>query len=394
MNTDTKNRVLTTIAIIMALAFELLGIALLVNELVEASFRATDRVLILLTLVFLPVLLYFVLRMIGGSKLVTLKLLDKLEISFKDLEQKVEKTEKRIEEQLVGKLSTAEQTLYPLIGGADRYASERLGNNTIIIGSKDFAANIAVSELMAQWLQSHSIEVERRFPNGGTVTNYACLINGWIDVFVDYTGTGCLFMNIPYRGKATNRLLEELNEISVPRYKFEWLRPIGTKTDYCLVMSPIGAEQKHIGTISELAQKGRGRLRFCGNYEFMNRLDGLPGLKTHYNLRFAEETICSYRERYDLVKEGIADVSVGHTTDPQIEDFVILDDDKEFFPGYMETPIARTEALEKSSDLRPVLDDFSRLGINDADLTALIQDYADNPDSLATRAQLLLKTKQ
>lgn len=126
----------------------------------------------------------------------------------------------------------------------------------------------------------------------------------------------------------------------------------------------------------------------------MNRLDGLPGLKTHYNLRFAEETICSYRERYDLVKEGIADVSVGHTTDPQIEDFVILDDDKEFFPGYMETPIARTEALEKISDLRPVLDDFSRLGINDADLTALIQDYADNPDSLATRAQLLLKTKQ
>jgi len=396
MNTKTMNRLTTFGAIFVVLVFESLGIALLIKELIEASFRATDRVLILLALVFLPVLLLFVLRMLKGSKNVTVKLLDKLELSFSDLEEKVERHEQRIQEQLGGKLSTAEQTLYPLIGGTDAYAGERLANNKVIIGSKDFAANIAVSELLAQWLQSHSIQVERRFPNGGTITNYACLINDWIDVFVDYTGTGCLFMNIPYRGKTLDQLLDELNQISMSRYGFEWLKPIGTKTNYCLVMSAASAEKRGIRTISELAQKGRGRLRFCGNYEFMNRLDGLPGLKAHYNLRFAEEKICSYQERYDLVKDLKMDVSVGHTSDSQIEDynFVILDDDKEFFPDYFETPIARNKALETIPNLRDVLEGFSQLGITEADLTALIQDYSDNPESLATRAQLLLKTKE
>ena len=31
------------------------------------------------------------------------------------------------------------------------------------------------------------------------MTNYACLMNGWIDLFIDYTGTGCLFFNVPYK---------------------------------------------------------------------------------------------------------------------------------------------------------------------------------------------------
>lgn len=396
METKTIKQLTTAGAIIAVLAFEILGIALLVKELNEASFRATDRVLILLSLVFLPVLLIFLLRMLEGSKYITVKILDKLELSFADLEDKVEKHEQRIEEQLVGKLSTAEQTLYPLIGGVDIYADERLAKNKIIIGSKDFAANIAISELLAQWLQSHSFQVERRFPNGGTVTNYACLINDWIDVFIDYTGTGCLFMNISHRGKSLDQLIAELNQISMPRYGFEWLKPIGTKTNYCLVMSAEEAEKKRISTISDLAQKSRGRLQFCGNYEFLNRLDGLPGLKPYYNLRFAQEKICSYQERYDLVKDAKSDVAVGHTSDSQIEDYnlVILEDDKEFFPDYFETPIVRNEALEKIPRLRGVLDDFSQLGINEADLTALIQDYSDNPESLTTRAQILLKTKE
>lgn len=396
MNKKTMQQLTKFGAIITGLVY-VLSIFLLGWELYQAKFRATDRVLILLALVILPVLFIYALRMFEGTKLSSLKLLNKLELTFKNLEDKVETQEQRIEEQieaqLVGKLSTAEQTLYPLIGGTDMYASERLANGKVIIGSKDFAANIVMSELLVQWLQIHSIQVERRFSNGGTITNYACLINDWIDVFVDYTGTGCLFMNIPYRGKTLDQLLDELNRISLPRYGFEWLNPIGTKTDYCLVMSAAGSKERNIKTISELAQKYRGKLRFCGNYEFMNRRDGLLGLKEHYNLRFAEETLCNYQARYDLVKDAKKDVSVGFTSDSQIEDYnlIILDDDKKFFPDYFETPIARKEALDKIPSLRDVLNRFSQLGISKADLTALIQDYSDNPESLEKKAQLTLE---
>jgi osmoprotectant transport system substrate-binding protein len=403
-----RRRAIGVIDVVTAVAYVLLVVVLLCKELIASSMRATDHVLVLLALLFLPPLLVVAGRLLGGAvggAKVILKLGD-FELVVEDLKKRVaeqagatEKLDRRTQElaqEVTGKLSTAEQTLYPIIGGPNAYARSRLEKGRVVIGSKDFAANIVVAELLAQHIEATGVRCERQIPNGGTITNYAYLINGWIDLFVDYTGTGCLFLNVEHRGKSAGEILDELNRLSQERFGVEWLEPLGTRTNYCLVMREDIARKKNMRSISDLAAHDRGRLRFCGNHEFLNRRDGLPGLKEFYGLRFLDEAVCSYRERYRLVHEGKMDVGVGHTTDPEIGtlDLQQLVDDRAFFPDYYEVPIARTEALKVVPGLRDALLEFADLEIRDADITSLIQDFRDNPSSLQAEAGALLGRKR
>jgi glycine betaine/choline ABC-type transport system substrate-binding protein len=197
----------------------------------------------------------------------------------------------------------------------------------------------------------------------------------------------------PHRGRSAEQIIDGLNAVSMERHGFEWLRPLGTSTDYCLVTTRALAERHGLKRASQLAGELRGQLRFCGNFEFMDRLDGLVGLKSHYLLSFASEEVCSFDDRYDMIERGDADVTIGHTTDPQIAamDLVILEDDQEFFPRYFEVPMARTAALEQIPELRGALLELAELGLTNRDITALVQDHADNPPSLASSVRARLE---
>lgn len=387
--------------IIAVVVYEALVITLLYKELNATSLRATEVTLILLGLLFLPMLFFLLSKSLGGMRLFNIKV-GSFQVQIEGLEKKVERTNIKIEEkamelaeQLEGKLSTAEQTLYPLIGGPNAFTIERLKQKRVIIGSKDFAANIVVAELIAQYLELNGIQCERRIPNGGTVTNYAALANGWIDLFVDYTGTGCMLFNLDFHNKSITDILNKLNELSKERFNFEWMQPLGTKTNYCLIMEQAFADKNNIDKISDINEYGLGNLRFCANYEFMNRLDGFPGLKDRYKLRFQTEDVVSYSDRYNSLITGKADVSVGFTTDPSIKalNLKILEDDLEFFPDYFETPLVRTEALKHVAGLESLINDIKNLKLADNDITTMIHDYNSNVDSLGNSVKKMLKSK-
>ncbi|MDJ0845646.1 ABC transporter substrate-binding protein [Crocosphaera sp.] len=384
---------------LLVLVYEGLVVALLFYELRASSFRATDRVLILLGLPYLPVLFSLVSKYIKSRGL-TIKFGD-VEIELDNLQEKVveevEKQNIKLRKRFEGKLSTAEQTLYPIIGGRNSFARDRLRNQKkLLIGCKDFPANIVVVELVSQHLnfELQQYECIQKFANGGTVTNYAYLQNHWVDLIVDYTATGCLVLNIEPQEKTPQQILQELNDQSIPRFQAEWIQILGTNTDYCLVMSKDKAEKMKIKKISDLAYK-RKELKFCGNYEFLNRLDGLANLKKHYNnIIFAEESICSYYERYAFLEENKADVTVGMTTEPAVENLQILEDDKHFFPNYWECPVVRLEALEMVEGLREALLKLANFQICNQDIRNLIYNYQENPDSISKKVNELLKQKR
>ena len=311
--TPRLHQLQSTVFLFGIIVYEILVVSLLGKELYETAFRATNQVFILLALMSVPFLLVAIRNLIGGFNTVNLQAgglgvqLEKLESDVARAEEKIEEKAQQLEEQLTGKFSTAEQALYPMVGGVDFFSLERVKQGRLIIGSKDFASNIILAEILAQFLEINGYLCERRIPNGGSISNFASLSNAWTDLYVDYTGTGCLFMNIDHRGKSQTEILELLNRISLQRYQFEWLKPLGTVNNFCLVMAPQIAKELDIVSISDLAEKARGELRFCCNYEFLGRFDGLEGLKEWYNLRFAEENICSYKNRYDFLRSGDMD---------------------------------------------------------------------------------------
>ena len=124
----------------------------------------------------------------------------------------------------------------------------------------------------------------------------------------------------------------------------------------------------------------------------------MVGIKQNYgnSLRFAEEIACSYDERYTFLEEDKADITVGHTTDPEIQglEFKILEDDEKFLLDYWECPVVRLEALEIVGGLREALKKLSNLKISNQDITNLVDDYTENPSSVSQRVNELLTRKR
>ncbi len=87
--------------------------------------------------------------------------------------------------------------------------------------------------------------------------------------------------------------------------------------------------------------------------EFMERADGYPGLKRHYQLSL-DTVELDPGLMYKALKEGKVDVICGFSTDGRIKayDFQVLRDDKHYFPPYFAAPLVRGEALRKYPILR------------------------------------------
>ena len=115
-------------------------------------------------------------------------------------------------------------------------------------------------------------------------------------------------------------------------------------------------------TMSDL-QSLNGQLRISPTLEFMNRGDGLPGLKETYGLTFAEETGINGSPRYTALMSGESDVIDAFLTDGLLKKFglTVLEDDKNFFPPYYAIPVVRGEILEKYPEIQDVFEKLAPL---------------------------------
>ena len=92
--------------------------------------------------------------------------------------------------------------------------------------------------------------------------------------------------------------------------------------------------------------KAAGKLKLGAGTEFVDRRDGIKGLKEVYGVEFGEfRQFAALRLRYDALTQKQIDVANGFSTDWQIaaEKFVALDDDKCLFPPYYLAPVVRPE---------------------------------------------------
>ncbi len=308
--------------------------------------RATNQVLILLVLLILPVVIMGMSRFIHS---LTVKVSgQELHLELVELREDVRVDVSKIEKNLAGQISNAEQTLWPLLAGKDLASDARLSGKKIIIGSK-----LDSSHLFFGYLLSLSIEkfvpgaqCEVRFPNGGSMKNFADLQNHWIDLYVEYSGTCCQYFNINHKGKTDQDIHQELNYYG-DALGLKWLKPFGASEDYCLVMTPKKAEEYQVKTISDLKVHGP-QLIFSGDPEFLNRQDCYLGMRK-YGIEFKNVKPCRIIDRYELMRSGEADVFVGYETDPQLTtgEALRLADPEHFFPRYLAIPVVNQNAIEK-----------------------------------------------
>jgi glycine betaine/choline ABC-type transport system substrate-binding protein len=334
--------------------------------------RATNQVLMLLALLFLP---FLFLAASQAVRSVSFRISgQELHLELSELRDAVQTDIKRVETTFAGQVSTAEQALWPMLAGDDPFCRRRWTERQIVIGSKLDPSQAFFAQLLALWLERRvtGLRCLPRVPNGGSLKNFADVKHRWIDVYVDYTGTSYQYFNIDHRDSSPEDLVAALNRFGQP-IGMRWLAPLGATEGYCLVVRSELAEAENIRTIRDLTRVA-GRLVFTADPEFLNRRDCYVGLSIAYDLDFRRVEPCRVTARYAHLESGDVDVFVGYETDPELQSpkLVVLQDTDGFFPEYHALPVVSTSALEHVPGLQEGLEGLAGL-MTTADLVQVVQ---------------------
>jgi glycine betaine/choline ABC-type transport system substrate-binding protein len=219
---------------------------------------------------------------------------------------------------------------------------------TVTVGSKNFTEQFVLGEIYSQALEAAGFKVKKQLNLGSELIAYKALKAGKVDAYPEYTGTaltsffGVKTADVP---KDANQAYEDA-KAGFAKDNITALAPTPFENTYRLGMTKQGAGK--IGnpkTISELKGKEKD-LAITGFPECKQRQDCLLGVEDTYGLKFGK--FVSSEQKYQVLDSGDADVAFIFTTDGDLAGgkYVILDDDKKFFPPYNVTFNVRNEVLK------------------------------------------------
>jgi len=236
-------------------------------------------------------------------------------------------------------------------------------NRPLVIGSKNFTEQVILAELLAQHIESKlNVTVERRPNLGGTLICHEAVRSGAIDLYVEYTGTALTaVLNATSAVDATD-VLQRVREAYAMQFGLEVTEPLGFDNSFAIVVRGDDARRLGVRTLTDAARVAGGWRAGFG-YEFMERPDGYPGLARVYGLKFAEAPkLMDLGLLYRALEQKQVDVVAGSATDGVIaaRDFVVLEDDKHYFPPYEAVPVVNPKAFERYPQLRTILNGINR----------------------------------
>ena len=209
-----------------------------------------------------------------------------------------------------------------------------------MVGSKKFTESVILAEMGARLARAGGAG-SRRDDLGGTPALWLALTQGDIDAYPEYTGT------------ITRQILKadppDLAE-ALAVHGVRVSKPLGFRNNYALAMRKDTAAGMGIAKISDLRSHPALRLGFI--HEFLDRPDGWPGVKRHYELPQTNVQGMNHTLAYRALVEKAIDVTEVYTTDGEIAqyDLLILDDDRNFFPAYEAVWLYRADLEARHPD--------------------------------------------
>jgi glycine betaine/choline ABC-type transport system substrate-binding protein len=219
---------------------------------------------------------------------------------------------------------------------------------SITVGSKNFTEQFVLGEIYSQALAAAGFKVKKELNLGSELIAYKALQAGKVDAYPEYTGTaltsffGVKTADVPRDAQKayedTKKGFAEKDITALPPTPFENTYRLGMTKDGA---AKIGNPTK----ISDLAGHDQD-LSITGFPECKQRQDCLLGVEDTYGLKFKK--FVTSEQKYQVLDSGDADVAFIFTTDGDLASgkYVVLDDDKKFFPPYNVTFNIRNEALK------------------------------------------------
>jgi osmoprotectant transport system permease protein len=229
---------------------------------------------------------------------------------------------------------------------------------TIVVGSKNFTEQVILGELLAQAIERDTgLPVQRRLNLGGTLICDRALLDGDIDVYVEYTGTSLTAVFHQPLSTDSKTVFATVRDLYA-RTGRTLLPPLGFDNTFAILVRGRDARARGLRTIADAAREAP-RWRAGFGYEFLERPDGYSGLARTYGLRFLDsprgmDLGLSYR----ALATGQVDLIAGDATAGLIRglDLFRLEDNRHYFPPYDATPVARAETLLRYPRVRHAME--------------------------------------
>lgn len=232
----------------------------------------------------------------------------------------------------------------------------------IVIGSKNFAEQEILGELLAQHIHAETgLTVVRRFYLSGTYICQQAILAGRIDAYVEYTGTALAAVLKERPSGGADAVYQRVKEEYARRFGLVVMPPLGFEDSFAIVIRGDDARRLHLKTISDLAPYAP-HWRAGFGYEFMERQDGYRGFVKTYNLHFAgPPRIMDLGLLYRALISKQVDLVAGNSTDGLIDAYhlVILQDDRHYFPPYQAVPVVRRQTLALHPQVGKALEDLA-----------------------------------
>jgi len=216
---------------------------------------------------------------------------------------------------------------------AVREAPWRGGTAPLRIGAKTFTEQYVLARRIATQLEGAGREVELVEGLGSTVA-FDALVQGRLDVYVDYTGT--LWANYMKRtdSPGAQRVLGEVSEWLAREHGVVCLGALGFENAYALAMRRERANELGIRDSAQLAGHAP-RLTLGGDYEFFARPEW-SALRDAYGLQFAELRSFDPSLMFQAVETGEVEVLAAFSSDGRLaaHDMLVLDEPREVLPPY------------------------------------------------------------
>jgi len=240
-----------------------------------------------------------------------------------------------------------------------------LSGQQFTVGSKEFAEQLIVGHMAILLLENAGAEVEDKTGLVGTEVVRSALTSGEIDMYWEYTGTGWT-SHLGHEGTEApddpEQLFEEVAQEDLEKNKIQWFSMASFENTYRIATTADRAEELGVTTMSDyaaLVNEDPEQGSLCAATEFLTRSDGWPGVEKEYG--------------FDLPNDLIAEVDLGlvfgqvpdgsecnfgevFSTDGRIpaNDFVMLEDDKDFFVKYNLAMTAQQQVYEDNPELEEI----------------------------------------
>jgi osmoprotectant transport system substrate-binding protein len=234
---------------------------------------------------------------------------------------------------------------------------------TLVVGGKNYTEQQLMAEMTVQLLEAKGLTVVKKDGISGSLLRQA-QESGQIDVCWEYTGTSLITYNKISERLSPEDTYKKVKELDGAK-GLVWLNPSQANNTYALAMNQDDAKKLGITTLSDLARViNSGKLlTLAASTEFYARPDGLRPLEKAYNFKMEQDQIKRMAAglTYQALKDRQVDVAVVFATDGRVPafGFVVLKDDKVYFPAYALTPVIRKATLDDNPSLAPTLNALS-----------------------------------